>query len=160
MGKRGPKTKPTAIKRLEGNPGKRTLPENEPEFSEANVLCPQYLSESAKKIWQRVEGELRSARLLTAVDVDALAVYCTAVADHIDADEKLQKFGTVVRQGPQVIPSPYINIKNKAALLIARFGREFGFTPSSRADLGVIPKRSKESEFEKKRKAKLQGGGT
>jgi P27 family predicted phage terminase small subunit len=147
MGKRGPKRSPTNIKRLRGNPGKRALPANEPEFDAEDVVCPSHLSETAKREWERIAPSLRMNGLLTKGDQMSLAVYCSAVADYIEADEKLQQYGSVVKQGPQIIPSPYVNIKNKAAQLLMRTGKEFGFTPSARADLGMTGKNTGKDEF-------------
>jgi Phage terminase, small subunit len=43
----------------------------------------------------------------------------------------------LTRGGPTVQPSPYPGIMNRAGLLMARLEAELGFTPSSRASLGV-----------------------
>ena len=51
MATRGRKPKPTAIKVLEGNPGKRPLNEHEPAPPKANIKCPTWLLPEAKKEW-------------------------------------------------------------------------------------------------------------
>ena len=43
MGARGPAPEPTALKILAGNPGKRKLPENEPQ-PQGTPICPAWLS--------------------------------------------------------------------------------------------------------------------
>ena len=45
----GPKPKPTAIKILEGNPGKRPLNLNEPKPLQIAPECPDWLLDEAKK---------------------------------------------------------------------------------------------------------------
>ena len=55
MGKRGPAPKPTALKVLQGNPGKRKLNDSEPTFEKTDEILkpPSYLSTYAKnrKAW-------------------------------------------------------------------------------------------------------------
>ena len=49
MAQRGRKPKPTAIKVLEGNPGKRALNEMEPQPEKKAPKCPVWLDKEAKK---------------------------------------------------------------------------------------------------------------
>ena len=50
----GRKPKPTAIKKLEGNPGKRKLNTKEPIPAKGMPECPQWLLAEAKKEWERL----------------------------------------------------------------------------------------------------------
>ena len=54
MGYRGPIPKPSAIKRTEGNPGKRPLNRYEPQPRTTVPRCPEHLDERAKKEWKRM----------------------------------------------------------------------------------------------------------
>ena len=54
MATRGRKPKPTALKALEGNPGKRPLNEHEPVPPKATLRCPAWLEAEAKKEWKRL----------------------------------------------------------------------------------------------------------
>ena len=45
---RGRRPKPTALKKLEGNPGKRPLNELEPVPPVASLRCPNYLLPEAR----------------------------------------------------------------------------------------------------------------
>ena len=49
MAERGRKPTPTAIKVLEGNPGKRPLNANEPKPKKKAPRCPSWLEDEAKK---------------------------------------------------------------------------------------------------------------
>lgn len=49
MAIRGRKPKPTNLKVLEGNPGKRPLPTNEVKPQKKAPRCPQWLEEDAKR---------------------------------------------------------------------------------------------------------------
>jgi phage terminase small subunit len=74
---RGRKPKPTTLRLLEGNPGKRRVdpgpapPAGPPER-------PEWLDAEAKAEWDRVTAVLAQMRLLSAADRAALAAYCTA----------------------------------------------------------------------------------
>ena len=78
MGLRGPAPKPTAIKRLEGNPGKRKLNETEPKPTMGVPECPDYLDDVAKKEWGRLTTILTAMKVLTEADYIALANLCQA----------------------------------------------------------------------------------
>ena len=80
VGRRGPLPKPTAQKKFEGNPGKRKLPENEPQprIDDDVPPSPEYLPPIAQAAWRSISRELHSIGLLTAVDYHALEQYCTA----------------------------------------------------------------------------------
>ena len=54
MGTRGRKPTPSAIKALEGNPGKRALNEREPRPEKKAPSCPKWLEPEAKKEWRRL----------------------------------------------------------------------------------------------------------
>jgi len=69
----GPKLKPTAIKILEGNPGKRPLNLNEPKPLQIAPECPDWLLDEAKKEWKRLAPELERLGLLTILDMAAFA---------------------------------------------------------------------------------------
>ena len=50
----GRKPKPTALKKLEGNPGKRKLNTKEPIPAKGMLNCPEWLLPEAKKEWERL----------------------------------------------------------------------------------------------------------
>ena len=80
MATRGRKPKPTAIKMLEGNPGKRPLNVKEPAPPKGNMKCPVWLLPEAKKEWKRLASSLEAMGVLTMVDLTAFAGYCQAYA--------------------------------------------------------------------------------
>lgn len=53
MATRGRKPKPTAMKELEGNPGKHPLNTSEPKPNKKAPACPKWLEPEAKKEWRR-----------------------------------------------------------------------------------------------------------
>jgi P27 family predicted phage terminase small subunit len=144
----GPKPKPTALKRLAGNPGQRKLNDNEPKPS-GIPTCPRHLSEEAKKEWKRVSKELLACGLLTSIDRAALAAYCACYARWAESETNIQKFGTVIKtQNGNAIQNPYVGVANRALDLMHKFEIEFGMTPSSRSRLSVVaPAVADEEDF-------------
>ena len=90
--KSGPKAKPTKLRELEGNPGKRTLPE-EVESEPGIPARPTFLKGAAKKEWERIAPELYKLGLLSKVDRAALAAYCQAYGRCDEAERKVKKEG-------------------------------------------------------------------
>lgn len=130
----GRKPKPTELKVLEGNPGKRALNQAEPKPQKCAPKCPTWLDKEAKKEWKRLATELEELGILTQVDMAAFAGYCQAYARWKEAEEFIAKHGTIIKspsgywqQVPQVsIAQSYLKIMNK-------FCEQFGLTPSSRS---------------------------
>ena len=134
MAIRGRKPKPTALKLLEGNPGKRPINEHEPIPPKGTVKCPTWLEPEAKKEWKRLAPSLEAMGVLTQADLTAFAGYCQAYARWKEAEEFITQHGTIVKtpsgywqQVPQVsIAQTYLKIMN-------RFSEQFGLTPASRS---------------------------
>lgn len=139
--KPGRKQTPTALKVLRGNPGKRSLPKNEPNPARATPSAPAYLSGEAKAHWRKVVKQLVAVGLMTDLDVDALAAYCEVFTRWIDANEKIRRHGAVVksRNGFPTI-SPFVHVADKAFVQMRALLTEFGMTPSSRTGVTVAKK--------------------
>ena len=136
---RGRRPKPTRLKMLTGNPGKRPLNEDEPKPEATIPDCPPELSPSARKEWDRLAEELGALRMLTNLDRAALAAYCTAYAIWAsEANEAIQKYGVMIKS-PQGFPiqSPYLSVANRQAEIMMRIASEFGFTPASRSRIAT-----------------------
>lgn len=135
---RGRPPKPTALKQLAGNPGKRALNGAEPKPQAKRPPCPKSLQGEARKEWNRMSKQLFELGLLTQVDRAALAAYCQAWAHWVEANEQVEKLGMIVKTEngyPQL--SPYWTIAQQAAKLMKSYLTEFGMTPGSRSRLRV-----------------------
>lgn len=129
MGARGPAPKPTALKVLQGNPGKRKLRKDEPKpVAVDNLEPPAYLSKLAKDEWQRVAPEVKRLGLLTLVDVAGLAGYCQAYARWREAIKATNEctLGEAIARG-------FVKAEKEALAQMVQLAQQFGFTPSSRA---------------------------
>ena len=103
MATRGRKPKPTAIKRLEGNPGKRPLNIYEPKPQKKAPACPDWLDEEAKREWHRLAKTMEAMGVLTEADRAAFATYCDAYSKWKDATEFINQHGQIFKT-----PSGYI----------------------------------------------------
>jgi P27 family predicted phage terminase small subunit len=142
----GRKPKPKAMKELHGNPGKRPLNANEPQFS-GFVRMPDWVPELAKEEFTRVVEIVGGIDLLKATDQAALEAYAVAYARWRTAE-------AIVDEEGQTVHEPIVNkageivghkIKRHPATIVAKDERLsmlkaaslFGFDPSSRSRVQV-----------------------
>ena len=138
MATRGRKPKPTAIKELEGNPGRRPLNKYEPKQQKTAPKCPTWLTQEAKKEWKRMSKSLEAIGILTTVDMGAFAGYCQAYARWKEAEEFLSKHGTIFKTPSGYIQQvPQVSIAQTYLKIMKDFCSEFGLTPASRTRLQV-----------------------
>lgn len=134
MATRGRKPKPTALKILEGNPGKRPLNENEPIPPKGIVKCPSWLEPEAKKEWKRLAPSLEAMGVLTQVDLTAFAGYCQAYARWREAEEFLTQHGSIFKTPSGYVQQvPQVSIAQQNLKIMQSFCAEFGLTPATRA---------------------------
>jgi len=139
---KGRKPKPTNLKVLNGNPGKRPLNQNEPK-PKGRPRCPSWLHDDAKKEWKRLAPELERLGLLTMVDMAAFVGYCESYALYKDCIEYIHAHGssyTIEDEAgnPKAFRSyPQVGQANQHLINIRSFASEFGFTPSSRGRIEI-----------------------
>ena len=144
---RGPKPTPTALKIINGNPGKRALPKGEPipvgDLSEA----PDFLSESQRDGWGYVVANAPE-NLLKLIDKATLTAFVIAEDLHRQAAEHVQRHGMLIK-GPKGIPiqNPYLSVLKQQAVVLMRAASEMGFTPSGRTRIKVDPPAKKANQF-------------
>ena len=144
---RGPKPKPSALKLIQGNPGKRKINKSEPQPKPVRRPRPPIdLDEDAKKEWGRVVRELEALGLLSKLDLPVLSAYCVAYSRFKSANDALNAVadkdkafrGLLIKtkQG-NWIQNPLVGVARRAADDMTRLAAEFGMTPSSRTRLQV-----------------------
>ena len=130
----GRKPKPTALKVLEGNPGKRKLNQHEPIPPKGNIKCPAWLLPEAKKEWKRLASSMEAMGILTIADLTAFAGYCQAYARWREAEEFITQHGSIFKTPSGYIQQvPQVSIAQQNMRLMQSFGTEFGLTPATRA---------------------------
>ncbi len=130
----GRKPKPTAVKKLEGNPGKRKLNTNEPMPGKGMPDCPKWLLPLAKEEWERLCEKLNQMGVLTEVDRAAFAAYCQSYARWKEAQDHINSEGaTYETENGMQRPNPWVAICNTEQRLMMQAASEFGLTPSARS---------------------------
>jgi P27 family predicted phage terminase small subunit len=100
MGERGPAAKPTALKLIAGNPGRRPLNLDEAVPGEMTDLAPPpEVAEDprAAEIWGRVVPSLASCGLVRAPDWTILARYCLKFSRWVFLGQEIRR---VARENP------------------------------------------------------------
>ena len=142
MGSRGPVKKPTALRVLEGNPGKRPLPSKEPKPVVSAVVPkpPSFLRPAAKRKWKSLAPQLQALGLLTEIDVDALAACCNSYAtwEAFVFELKDPKFKEIItNRFGEVKVNPAVDGIQKAQEEYLKWLKEFGLTPAARSRVEV-----------------------
>ena len=139
---KGRKPKPTALKKMQGNPGKRPLNELEPIPRGKELKCPESLNPIAKEIWKYLYDELEFMGILTTADLFSLRALCNIEAQIISLEKDIQEEGTVLKyQRMDSLGNEFFETKmNPKATRLDRLYSEaryyrglFGLEPASRA---------------------------
>ena len=142
---RGRKPQPTAIRRANGNPGKRAYNDAEPQPPKELPDCPSHLSEVARAEWDRVAETLHDIGVLTKVDRAALAAYCQAYGRWVEAEEKMKETPAMLKTpSGYVQQSPWMSVANKQLEIMGRYMTELGMTPAARTRVAAVEEASQE----------------
>ena len=142
MAPRGRKPKPTHLKLVTGNPGKRALNENEPKPEPSLPSPPPHLDDEAKVEWWRVSEQLYVLGCLAQIDRAALSAYCQAYSRWVRAEQAIAEMakrdeltrGLMIKTtNGNAISNPLVGVANKAMADMVRYAAEFGMTPSARS---------------------------
>jgi P27 family predicted phage terminase small subunit len=149
--------KPTALKLIQGNPGKRATGKQEPDPTYlADLTPPGWLSDAAAQVWEEVAPRLARNKLLTEVDVEALAMGCTAMAQYrlaaarvgdqavkgkpmqdAEGNVVLDKDDKPVMAGEHINPWAMVqSMTFKQAMVVFA---QFGMTPQARTRIALQP---------------------
>lgn len=134
--------KPTAIKVAQGNPGKRALPDAEPQPERGVTPSPQHLKKKSREWYGEVAAELDKLGVLTVLDSNALELLIEAYAEYRNHCATLDRDGytykTVSGTGEIVIKAhPAAVMKSDAWKRVRAMLTEFGMTPASRSKVSA-----------------------
>lgn len=147
----GRKPKPTAQKLLAGNPGKRELNLNEPDFTPVvtHIEPPEWLSELAVDMWHRVLPELLKEEVLKVTDLHNVEVFCAAYARWRQSEIEVEALGMVVEGSKGgYVKNPALSAGNEAVQQMIRVGSALGLDPSSRSALIGAAKKTEANPFD------------
>ena len=147
-GRSGRKALPRATKELTGTFRKDQHNETEPILDAlvAAPRCPSHLKGEAQKTWREMAKLLTAMGVLTAVDLHALEALCVVYARWVEAEVKLEEYGTMLSNAGRIYPSPYLRIADNSAKEMRAWMNEFGVTPSSRSRVRVDKKPEKKDQ--------------
>ena len=131
---KGRKPKPTALKILSNNPGKRPLNKAEPKYPTLGDKPPEFLGDIAQEEWRRVFPMLSAAKVIKAPEAALLTAYCEAFETYQRAADMSRGKGFIVK-APNGCPmiSPLFTVLSRARADMVRLMAELGITPSSRS---------------------------
>ncbi len=140
MAQRGRKPKPTAAKKLAGNPGKRPLNYMEPKPTLA-VKKPRGLATHNKyvgKLWDEYAPELERMGLLTGLDVAGLRLMLQHYQFALEAAVDVRNDGLTRKDENGVERKhPAMLMFERNSEMYRKWATEFGMTPSSRTRLKI-----------------------
>lgn len=148
---RGRKPKPTKLKLIEGNPGHRPLPQDEPQIELVTIEAPTELqeakNENALKEWNRIAPILKEAQLITEADKTALMAYCLTYQRWLEAEKNVRQYGVFIKTKNHYVQiNPYMTMVSKCLEQMRGLMVEFGLTPSSRVRLNGAPSSNSKSD--------------
>ena len=159
MAIRGRKPKPTAMKLLEGNPGKRLLNDKEPVPPKGSIKCPAWLLPEAKKEWKRLAPSLEALGVLTLVDLTAFEGYCQAYARWKEAEAFITQHGSIFKTPSGYVQQvPQVSIAQQNLKIMQSFCSDFGLTPATRARITAAGGMREDSDAQDPMEQWLKGG--
>lgn len=140
----GRRPKPTVLKLVEGNPGKRKINKTEPKPKRSIPSCPAHLSDAGKVAWGRLSVLLDRMGVLTEADSAALERLCDCYSDILICRESLAQDGwtykTMDAQGNTLIKgNPAATQLRAADSQFKSYLIEFGLTPAARSKVHATP---------------------
>ncbi len=143
MGLRGPAPKATALRVLEGNPGKLPINDAEPR-PEGKAKPPEWLSRRGRREWRTLAPTLEACGLLTSADAVPFATLCDAIVNLADATRLVEEQGAVIEDEHGRRINPALRAQRNYTEVVLKLSQRFGLTPSDRTGIKVPkPKESK-----------------
>jgi P27 family predicted phage terminase small subunit len=160
----GRRPKPTVLKLVEGNPGKRKINKAEPKPKREIPSCPAYLSDVGKVAWGRLSVLLDRMGVLTEADGAALERLCDCYADILECRELIARDGrtyssvttrttseegeeTTVQEVKSLLKAnPAVAMLRAADAQFKSYLVEFGLTPAARSKVHAAPDDDKKAD--------------
>jgi P27 family predicted phage terminase small subunit len=137
MGKRGPKKKPTALRKLEGNPGRLPINELEP-VCEMPAVKPSAVAmdEIASLEWDRLMHAMPPG-LYTALDVSLVTQYALAWSMLVKAQSEIDSGGIIAFTEKGYGVSPAVKVWKAASETLLKCADRLGLHPGARTRLEI-----------------------
>lgn len=127
--------KPALIRRMEGNPGRRPIPEEITTLGE--VLLPAGLSVEAQDCWHVIKGSLPIG-LLSQADTAVMERMANAWARYRECQRFIERAGLMVRGAMgEMRRNPYLLVQRQAAEEMHQCGEVLGLSPVARTRIAA-----------------------
>lgn len=140
--------KPTALKILQGNLGRRKINTKEPRPRNVIPMCPAWLDADGKRTFKALAPKLVKLGLLTEVDGTSFGHLCQVRSRILAATRFLNKenpslveettyVDSTGQEHNTIKQSVYLKIEKEMFDLFRKAAGDFGLTPRGRAGLSV-----------------------
>jgi P27 family predicted phage terminase small subunit len=136
----GPAPKPVELKVLEGNPGKRRLP-NSPKFAPLTEHAPDELPPLGQALWRRLTKELGHTNVVQRTDRELLLAACDCWALYQTNMALVRKYGALQTarnnnsERGALIVNPAWRVARDALREFNAIAAKFGLSPADRSRL-------------------------
>lgn len=132
-GRSGPRHKPAALKRAEGNRGKRRIREEPKAHGWPKV--PIHVAPDQRLVWARLMATMPKG-VVASCDEYMMEAFVISVSTYRQADELIRKSALMVR-GTEGSPiaNPLLRIRSRAFAEMRACALELGLSPAARARL-------------------------
>jgi len=134
---RGRKPKPTAKKKLEGNPGKRKLKKREPRPKISAEISPVEIDRRAHEFIAEYLPQLQAMGIFTDADQAALELMSVHYSIAWRAAEIVIKEGLMLKNAFGWAKHPLLQVLRDNSTAFKSYAAEFGLTPSARSRISV-----------------------
>lgn len=120
--------------------------------------APEFLGEAERGWWKTVVGYLTKQGTIAKVDGVAVAMFCSALVEYIEADRDIKENGSYGRtdKGYEYL-RPAVGVRSKAWDKILKMCRQFGMTAASRKAILQKSKSEQEEDLEDARNEAARG---
>lgn len=105
----------------------REQAETEMRRSSIRLMKPAWLTDEARKVWERTRKQAAEIGIIDNLDAEMLAVYCDVIV-------KYGKLSKSITDAAAIDPDT-VKLLQSYARLIAQYADKLGFTPAARARL-------------------------
>jgi P27 family predicted phage terminase small subunit len=137
MARTGRPRKPTVLKLLAGNPGKRKVNRREPKIRDGAISIPSHLGAVAKAEWRRLVKHLPRG-LVTPADRAEFAQYCQTWARVCEAEKMLDQSGLYfVSENGYPCQHPLVSTLKGLNAQLRGYAADLGLNPSVRSKIEI-----------------------
>lgn len=134
--------KPTELKKIENNPGKRPINHDEPEPTLGMPPMPDGLSPNAKRAWTRIGKLVEDMGVMTHADSLALERLAGIYSEMISYQKLIESRGEIIETGRDngdmvVKANPAVAMLADADRRFRNYLNDFGLTPASRSKVKI-----------------------